>query len=367
MSERMTSGSQPVDPALTQKKRARRRLIGAVSLSVVVAGLLWLALDHETRPVTSDLLIKMSPREGGEKSRSGVGAPSERESVLSPPPDNGPAAEQGVAIALPTPKTVLQEAPAGAPAVVDTTVSPPQVIVPASGKANAAGSGSKPSPVQPPFAAPESVFAPFPDPPPPPPLRKSDTKTDSRANSTAESPAVAKPGAKGDQSADSRASAKREVKPEPKTSAKAELKGDKKADAKAEQKLAAKVEKKVDTKPVPKFVGPADDDDPIAQIARSRGAVERPSAANSAREGAVAPRSGPYRLQVGAFSSESAAAAMAVKVRAAGLAPVTEKLRGAAGTSIIRVRVGQYKDREAAQRGRESLASRGIESSVIAP
>ena len=366
MSERMTSGSQPVDPALTQKKRARRRLIGAVSLSVVVAGLLWLALDHETRPVTSDLLIKMSPREGGEKSRSGVGAPSERESVLSPPPDNGPAAEQGVAIALPTPKTVPQEAPAGAPAVVDTTVSPPQVIVPASGKANAAGSGSKPSPVQPPFAAPESVFAPFPD-PPPPPLRKSDTKTDSRANSTAESPAVAKPGAKGDQSADSRASAKREVKPEPKTSAKAELKGDKKADAKAEQKLAAKVEKKVDTKPVPKFVGPADEDDPIAQIARSRGAVERPSAANSAREGAVAPRSGPYRLQVGAFSSESAAAAMAVKVRAAGLAPVTEKLRGAAGTSIIRVRVGQYKDREAAQRGRESLASRGIESSVIAP
>ena len=59
---RRTGRSAP-DPVLPEKKRARRRLVGAVALALAVAVGLPMILDSEPRPVTSDIDIRIPSKE----------------------------------------------------------------------------------------------------------------------------------------------------------------------------------------------------------------------------------------------------------------------------------------------------------------
>jgi DedD protein len=106
-----------------------------------------------------------------------------------------------------------------------------------------------------------------------------------------------------------------------------------------------------------------------AKAADSRSAT-KPDAAKDEigrlAESAQAKASGRYLLQVGAFGTETGAAAAVDKVEAAGLRAFTEKIKTDRGERV-RVRVGPFASRDAAEAARGRLKSAGIEAAVIAP
>jgi DedD protein len=193
------------------------------------------------------------------------------------------------------------------------------------------------------------VFAPFPDAPPPPPAKGG--RVEPKAESRPEPKPEKKP----------------ELKPEPKPEKRPEPKPEKKPEPKPEKRPEPKPEPKRETGAVSgsRSGDDADGDDAIAQIAKSRAAqesgVSRPATS-------VAPaKSGPYRLQVGAFSSAAAAESAIAKLKAAGFSASRETVRGSGGAELIRVRTGSYADRAAAQRAHDALQARGVSTTVIAP
>ncbi len=56
-------GNQPVDPVLPEKKRARRRLIGAVALVLAAIIGLPMILDSEPKPLADDIAIQIPSRD----------------------------------------------------------------------------------------------------------------------------------------------------------------------------------------------------------------------------------------------------------------------------------------------------------------
>lgn len=56
-------GNEPVDPVLPEKKRARRRLIGAVALVLAAIIGLPMILDSEPKPLTDDVTIQIPSRD----------------------------------------------------------------------------------------------------------------------------------------------------------------------------------------------------------------------------------------------------------------------------------------------------------------
>ena len=57
------SGSAPVDPVLPEKKRARRRLVGAVALVLAVVIGLPMVLDSEPKPLADDVTIEIPSKD----------------------------------------------------------------------------------------------------------------------------------------------------------------------------------------------------------------------------------------------------------------------------------------------------------------
>lgn len=115
------------------------------------------------------------------------------------------------------------------------------------------------------------------------------------------------------------------------------------ADAKSVDAKAPSVEARKDTKP--------DEIQRLAEAAQAR-----------ARGETV----GRYLLQVGAFASQASANAAAERVTATGQRSFTEKIKTDRGERV-RVRVGPFPSREAAEQAREKLKAAGIEAAVIAP
>ena len=108
------------DPLLPQKKRARRRLVGAIALVVAVVIGLPMVLDSEPKPLSDDIVIQIPSKD--KVSAPAVPPPPDATAALEPP-DNA-AAEQkpaavdaGAALTKSASETVLAPAPV-APAVV---------------------------------------------------------------------------------------------------------------------------------------------------------------------------------------------------------------------------------------------------------
>ena len=57
------SGKTPEDPVLPEKKRARRRLMGAIALVIAVVVLLPMVLDSEPKPLADDIAIQIPSRD----------------------------------------------------------------------------------------------------------------------------------------------------------------------------------------------------------------------------------------------------------------------------------------------------------------
>jgi len=89
------------------------------------------------------------------------------------------------------------------------------------------------------------------------------------------------------------------------------------------------------------------------------------TASDSSKQAASKP-GGKYLIQVGAFSSDSAASAALERIQGAGLRGFTEKIKTDRGERI-RVRAGPFSTRDAAEQAREKLKATGLEAALIAP
>jgi len=118
---------------LQLKKRARRRLVGAVALVTIVAVFLPMVLDHEPKPVSQDINIQIpSPNSGAFTSKIVPlpPGPAESKSAASSAPE---PAQSGAPAASPAPGPVAAapaEKPAAeapqAPPAYDTEAAPPK-------------------------------------------------------------------------------------------------------------------------------------------------------------------------------------------------------------------------------------------------
>ncbi|MBN9460689.1 MAG: SPOR domain-containing protein [Burkholderiales bacterium] len=127
MARRDASDGAALDPALTQKKRARRRLVGAVVLGLAAAVILPLVLDSEPRQTITDVQIEIPPRDAPLPPKAGDAAGSAAASDPVPPatpsgpPPSAPANETSAA----APAQAPQHAPAGGPAEAPVIAAAP--------------------------------------------------------------------------------------------------------------------------------------------------------------------------------------------------------------------------------------------------
>ena len=105
------------DAQLEIKKRARRRLVGAIALSLFAATIFPLVMDHDPGPMVQDIEIKIP----GEDDRT-----LNNRLALQPPPDDAPAAP--VANTAPTP-TAESAKPAETSSAATTSSESPTIAI----------------------------------------------------------------------------------------------------------------------------------------------------------------------------------------------------------------------------------------------
>ncbi|MFM1988486.1 MAG: hypothetical protein RJA99_1443 [Pseudomonadota bacterium] len=145
------------------------------------------------------------------------------------------------------------------------------------------------------------------------------------------------------------------------------------ADAKAADPRSADPARAAEARPAEPAAGSKPSDAKAAARAEparkdAAGKDEIAQLAESAQARTAAPKAGEprYLLQVGAYAGESGASAAVERVGALGLRAFTEKVKTDAGDRI-RVRVGPFATREAAEQARSKLQAAGVQAAMIAP
>jgi DedD protein len=123
MAEANSTKQTAVDPALPEKKRGRRRLIGAAAFLAGAAVLLSLLFDHEPKPPTPELALKIPPKEKiiAEPTAPTPPVPPAVAMVPAPTPTQATA---------PGPAPVSKPAPAPEAKVTDAPVVKPEAPKP---------------------------------------------------------------------------------------------------------------------------------------------------------------------------------------------------------------------------------------------
>ena len=104
---------------------------------------------------------------------------------------------------------------------------------------------------------------------------------------------------------------------------------------------------------------PAVNADPLADLARNKGALTASPALGSASNDPFS-----YFVQVGAFRSPAEAEAQRAKLTLIGLdAKVSEREQG--GRTVYRVRIGPIDDKDAAERMKSRVDSNGMETALV--
>lgn len=96
---------EPIDPMLPEKKRARRRLIGATALVLAAVIGLPMIFDSEPKPLTDDIAIQIPSRD-----KSGAPVSSERAPAADLPPESPRVAPPVAAELVPSDKLPAAEA-----------------------------------------------------------------------------------------------------------------------------------------------------------------------------------------------------------------------------------------------------------------
>ena len=97
---RTDSENAPVDPVLPEKKRARRRLVGAVALVLAVVIGLPMVLDSEPKPLADDVTIDIPSKDKPAAPARGAAAPSPAAADTSKDGRNGPGSRAATAAGL---------------------------------------------------------------------------------------------------------------------------------------------------------------------------------------------------------------------------------------------------------------------------
>ena len=331
------SDDATVDPALPQKKQARHRLIGAVTLCLVAAVVVPLVLEPEPTRSPADVAVVIPSRDTPLPARSSVSATDGAK--------GGVDASRRARASAETPSTtvaITPPVPADAPPALE--VRPSEAKVSESRADDANGAIPRAAAKADPKADPKADT-------------QTDSKVDSKADAKSKGEAKGEAKAKGESKADSKSAAKADAKADAKPMPKAdgampsrtEPKADARTDAKADSRGDAKSDTRAAPKADPKKSAPTDEIEKLVDASKAR-----PAAATNRK----------YALQVGAYSAETSASAAVDKLRAAGVRAYTERITTDRGERI-RVRAGPFPSREAADEARDKLKAAGVTTALI--
>jgi DedD protein len=306
------------DPVLPEKKRARRRLVGAIALALAVAVGLPMLLDSEPKPLASDIAIQIPSKDKPADAAQAAAVPASRV-------DAADALDKSEEIVKDAP---LAHAPAAKPAAVATPAAP--LVAPVT------------SPVVAPVlaAAPQAAE-------PKPHADAAKPAKDSVKESLKESSRAAE--AKLEADAKAKAEAKAKAKAEEIRHAKAE------ADAKAEAEAKARLDARRAAE---------------AKLAESKhakpDAEAKPKSEDAARAMAILedkPSDTKYLVQVAAVATQEKVDELQGKLKEAGIKSFTQKVTTASG-ALTRIRVGPFPNKEEAEKVRAKLSKIGLSSSL---
>jgi DedD protein len=294
------------DPILPEKKRARRRLIGAMALALAAIIGLPMILDSEPKPLADDVNIRIPAKDKvTDIAANQVAEPvAPRKSAVT----NSDAVEEII-----EPVSSAKSKPA---ADVVSKVTPAKTDV-----ATVIAKSDKPAVAE------------------PRPERKVEAKTEVKSET------------------------KSETKPENKPESKPVAKPADKDVAKAEHKAEPKPERKADTKPEPKAETKlvktnGNDDDAARALAILEGKappkVAKPEAADKSS----------FVVQVAVLSTQEKVDELQAKLKSGGIKSYTQKVPTASGDKT-RIRVGPFESKEEAEKMRAKLTKLGLSGSLV--
>lgn len=326
------------DPLLPEKKRARRRLIGAVALALAAVIGLPIVLDSEPKSSPDDIQVRIPSKD---KLTDLAGNPSS---------EARPVRKQ-VEVADENQEEIIEPASPEAP---KSSQNKPAVATAATAAALAAAGGAAI------ITAPKAEVRPA----------QKDARSDVKPLDGA-----AKQEKAGQDKPAVQTEARTEPKSEPKTPAKPEA-HDSKADVlKSEQKAAAKnklndsaADHKPDAQPKSeaKPLKPKQDDDASRAMAILEGKSPAKAADKTADRATDKPTEKPARLvyQVAALASQEKVDELQAKLKSAGVHSYTQKVATSSGDKI-RVRIGPFESKEEAERARAKLSKLGLNANPI--
>jgi DedD protein len=291
------------------RRKARRRLVGAIVLALAAAIILPLLLEKEPKPLGDEVSVQIPPVDEGRFVNRLTGAKAKDAKAERKPGSVDPTPAKGVA------KPEAEPAPAVAAA------APPPAAAP------------EPSPTQP---LPIGTT----------PAGKSLAEAEQRVLMPAPKPAPK-----------TAAAPARSAPPAAKTEPKAEPKAD------AAPAAAAKAAPKADAPPPPAAAAPSAPSAP-APAAPAPTAAKSDAGPEPQPAAAAAPIADGFVVQLAAFTDDKGANALAARLKKAGYAAYTEPVQTSRGT-LYRVRVGGYATRDAAVAAREQLKGEG-HSGIVA-
>lgn len=290
---------------LPEKKRARRRLIGAVAL--VLAAVIGLPMVFESEPKSTAPNI----------------------SIEIPSKDaNGPVQVKEVARAPQLPANVASQVTAQSIDKTEEIIAPP----PANSTATSAATST-------PTAASKPEVKVLPD--------ATVAKLDTAKAESAKKPEV-------------KLETKHDFKPETKS----ETKADNKVEAKPENKLDSKAQAKNENKPEAKKDNKDEAARALALLEGRSEAGTKESKDAKASEKTVARTAGSFSVQVAAMSSQAKIKELQAKLKAADIQTYTQKITTDNG-EVIRVRVGPFANKAEAEKMQKKLVKLGMNGSLI--
>jgi DedD protein len=338
---------EAVDPVLPEKKRARRRLVGAIALALAVIIGLPMVLDSEPKPLSGDIAIQIPSKD---KPYSAGGSKVAAEQSLDPNETlvdmDKPGKPSASASTSANPSASTSANPSASTS--GTALTKPSANASASVSANASANhlAAGTAPIT---QAGEPSRAITPVKPETNPVGKPETRPEAKPEHKPETKPVNKP--------ESKPEAKPELKPENKP-------------IKPENKPELKPETKPENKPI---VKPTPEPRPVVKPTPEPRLAIKPEAdaengdagrAQAILEGKPEPKPKKYVLQVAALATQEKIDELQGKLSNAGIASHTQKVAVEGGTRT-RIRVGPFANKEEALKMREKLVKLGLNGTLM--
>ena len=297
--------SKVEDPVLPEKKRARRRLIGAVALALAAIIGLPMLFDSEPKPLPDDIEIRIPSKDKmqlADGAKPAEPAPPRKPDLIDVDPNEeiidpiSPATEKSVSKVDQAP--LVSEKKLNAQDVGATKTDKTDIVT----------------------------------------LPKTDVKPVNKLT-------IPKDNTKSEP--------RMEVKADGKTSSRQDVKAEVRGDVKAEAKLENKADATKSNN-----AGPGDDD-----AARAMAILEGKSPAKTAAKTTDAEHSS-YVVQVAALATQEKVDELQSKLKAASIKSYTQKVPTSSGDRI-RIRVGPFESKEEADKMRAKLVKLGLNGSLV--